>query len=210
MKYFSKNAVCDKCGAKKEDFKTARLFQQHYDDHFDLALPCNECPKTFSTKIKLRDHIRKVHKVKDQCNMCEKMFSTKSNLNMHKRKFHDSNNYPSSDIIDITNDSMDFIEDSADEVPGLINESWEALDESDVDDILIDSSNMDQLGFPRDIKQESSEDVDGHLYDKFNHITSTIDESCESSNMDQLGFVSEVKEVSIEDIDDPYCKTMKK
>ena len=84
---------------------------------------------------------------------------------MHKRKFHDSNNYPSSDIIDITNDSMDFTEDSADEVPGLINESWEALDESDVDDILIDSENMDQLGFPSDIKQESSEDVDGHHCD---------------------------------------------
>ena len=52
-KYFSKNAVCDECGVKKSDFKTVKLFQKHFQDHFDLQLSCSECPKNFATKLKI-------------------------------------------------------------------------------------------------------------------------------------------------------------
>ena len=70
-KYFSKNAVCDECGVKKSDFKTARLFLKHVQDHFDLQLSCSECPKKFATKLKLSLHVGNVHqdgKKRDICN----------------------------------------------------------------------------------------------------------------------------------------------
>ena len=87
MKYFTKNAVCDKCGVKKSEFKTSILFQQHYNDHFDLQLSCNECSKKFPTKIKLSRHVGTVHKAGKSCEVCNKPFSTQSNLNTHTKNF---------------------------------------------------------------------------------------------------------------------------
>ena len=67
------------------------LIKQHFNQQVDLKLPCNLCIKTFSTKLKLREHLRFTHQSQQECDICEKNFSNKMNLNNHKSKFHINN-----------------------------------------------------------------------------------------------------------------------
>ena len=87
MKNFNQNSLCDVCGVKKMEFKNAKMFKQHFDQHVHLKLPCNLCIKTFSTKLKLREHLRFTYQSQQECDICEKKFSNQKNLNSHKSKF---------------------------------------------------------------------------------------------------------------------------
>ena len=61
MKQFFSQSLCDICGIKKSDFKNPRLFKMHYDQDFDLKLPCKKCSKEFPTAAKPKIH-EKIHK----------------------------------------------------------------------------------------------------------------------------------------------------
>ena len=52
MKVFNKEALCDYCGATRENFNTAAQFWNYYKTHddLDLKIPCEQ------TKL-LRQHI---------------------------------------------------------------------------------------------------------------------------------------------------------
>ena len=53
-------------------------------------MKCELCPKDYTLKSSLREHIRVVHdKWYHKCDFCEKQFSYKDNLRKHMKNSHE-------------------------------------------------------------------------------------------------------------------------
>ena len=88
MTRFNINSVCYHCGLKREDFKNAKLFKEHYKNHlvgenFDYKI----CGKFFATKRKMKDHERFLHETISGCDLCQKTFSNKQIVNSVRKHF---------------------------------------------------------------------------------------------------------------------------
>ena len=81
-----KEQICDQCGFLTSSLKK---FNEHYQIHLSLKFNCEECPKEFETKNKLRWHKMNTHQGQVQCDVCCKFFSTMNNLERHKNNVHD-------------------------------------------------------------------------------------------------------------------------
>ncbi|XP_070489739.1 uncharacterized protein, partial [Chironomus tepperi] len=71
--------TCNKCGMK---FKKQKPYDQH------VCLTCTHCPKNFSSKTKLNDHIRNIHTDESQlslyiCDICGKSFKYRPSIVRH-------------------------------------------------------------------------------------------------------------------------------
>ena len=49
--------TCEFCGVQKKVLGH-RKFQEHYQEHFGDKFDCEQCSKSFSTKIKRQNHVR--------------------------------------------------------------------------------------------------------------------------------------------------------
>ena len=72
-----KEQICDQCGFLSSSLKK---FNEHYQIHMSLKFNCEECPKEFETKNKLRWHKMNTHQGQVQCDVCYKFFSTMNNV----------------------------------------------------------------------------------------------------------------------------------
>ena len=59
--------ICESCG---KVFAVRKSYLRHLKNHEPPEdIPCEICGKTLASKVKLKDHIRKVHKDKAQCHI---------------------------------------------------------------------------------------------------------------------------------------------
>ena len=77
---------CDICGTT---FYHPREFRRHQERHRDQKLCCNHCGKSFTDRLRLRNHLRAEAKLKPyQCVHCNYTSERKGNLCLHVRKVH--------------------------------------------------------------------------------------------------------------------------
>ena len=75
--------ICHICGS---NFKTLKLLRKHQDIHQEDVSLCNLCEKTFTNKVKLKDHKRYVHSNSSyECQECKKTYSNPQNLKIHQK-----------------------------------------------------------------------------------------------------------------------------
>ena len=78
--------ICTKCGKSFDNNKKLTAhFQYHKDDEI---LECNLCQKKYTSKLKMRDHIRKVHGGKKNCPQCP-YEGLPANLKRHMDDVHE-------------------------------------------------------------------------------------------------------------------------
>ena len=59
----------------------------------EVSFKCDQCPKTVTTRRKLREHIRCCHQEPSSCTVCHKQFKSRRNLEKHKL-VHEAPNLP--------------------------------------------------------------------------------------------------------------------
>ena len=69
---------------KKSDVEVLENFDANFD--FKILFPCDKCPKIYSLKNDLKDHI-KIHVERKfySCSQCNKTFLQQSEIKVHKR-----------------------------------------------------------------------------------------------------------------------------
>ena len=83
-----KDIYCELCGDvyKSQQTLKAHIRQVHEKER---NFPCNECGKSFFTKIKMEQHAKIHSGQKDHiCQFCEKRFIQKTNRDTHEKKVH--------------------------------------------------------------------------------------------------------------------------
>ena len=87
-----KDYQCETCGEK---FGTAATLEiHHYAKHYEGVkerYPCSSCDKTFTSKARVTQHVKIVHKgIRNHtCDACGKRFGESSGLKIHKQTVHE-------------------------------------------------------------------------------------------------------------------------
>lgn len=85
LRVLNKNGpfICDNCGLK---FSRRKSFRAHRSKHHGSVLVfCDLCPRSFTRKFELADHMKHVHlRLRPfECNVCSYKASTRSYLKIH-------------------------------------------------------------------------------------------------------------------------------
>jgi Zinc finger, C2H2 type len=80
---------CHICG--KTNLRNGHHLSQHIKQrHSSQTFPCDECPKVYVSKVRLRTHKRFLHelKISYDCDQCQRTYQNRKSLQIHKLELH--------------------------------------------------------------------------------------------------------------------------
>ena len=83
---------CPQCGLRFKDLKSHMIKK-----HKDSFIKCSDCDMKFSSQLKLKKHMRKIHEAQHEtehclCSLCGKTLIGRSNFKKHEREKHGIDN----------------------------------------------------------------------------------------------------------------------
>ena len=85
------NSICDICGEIPSTFQNKTSYLEHYKMHSqDTSINCDQCNKSFPTKLRVRNHIKFCHKDKIKCTNenCTQVFVCSGSYKRHIDSVH--------------------------------------------------------------------------------------------------------------------------
>ena len=73
-------------------FRKCRMqehMKTHQEGYLQLRMPCDQCEKSFKTKLQLKEHIMSKHENRAfASDLCERTYKMKQNLTDHRNRVH--------------------------------------------------------------------------------------------------------------------------